>query len=165
MFCRWLTTQGGLGEEEQVYANVQTLLQTLQLAKQAGRVPAWPVDMARHGFRMLTEAEWEVSCRAGTRTSWSFGEDVDLLNRYAWFGAKTEVGISQVRLKRPNPRGLFDMHGNVSEWCHDGYAKSYLEFSTKDPIAPEPKEFRVTRSGALLIKLLSCGLLAVAACS
>ncbi len=79
-------------------------------------------------YRLPTEAEWEFCCRAGTTTRYSFGDDTGLLNDYAWWGglvlfdessAAGEVYPHRVARKSPNAWALFDMHGNVSEWCAD----------------------------------------------
>ncbi|MBT5122983.1 MAG: formylglycine-generating enzyme family protein, partial [Planctomycetaceae bacterium] len=76
-------------------------------------------------YRLPTEAEWEYACRAGTETAWSFGNDEKELGDYAW-NLKNAYDIGkgyahQVGQKRPNAFGLYDMHGNVYEWCHDYY--------------------------------------------
>jgi formylglycine-generating enzyme required for sulfatase activity len=73
------------------------------------------------GYRMPTEAEWEYACRAGSQAGYSFGEPAELLERYGWF-ARNSLGQSQpVALLKPNDLGLFDMHGNVYQWSHNGY--------------------------------------------
>ena len=70
-------------------------------------------------YRLPTEAEWEYACRAGTTTRWSFGDDVSKLKEYAWYVESIPYGLHDVAKKLTNPWGLYDMHGNVSEWVQD----------------------------------------------
>ncbi len=78
-------------------------------------------DRTADGYRLLTEAEWEYACRAGTQTRWSCGDDEKDLERYAWFAANAKDAPQPVGQKEANRWGLYDMHGNVREWCWDWY--------------------------------------------
>ena len=104
---------------------------------------------ANEEYRLPTEAEREYACRAGTKTVFSFGNDEKQLGEYAWFdGNAKNVGeqyAHKVGLKKPNPWGLHDMHGNVWEWCSDWYDRK-LSGGT-DPVGPEEGSLRVVRGG------------------
>ncbi|MDA0745730.1 MAG: formylglycine-generating enzyme family protein [bacterium] len=96
-------------------------------------------------YRLPTEAEWEYACRAGTATAWSFGDSPSRLSSHAWFG---DVYAHEVGKKSPNPWELYDMHGNVWEFCEDRYSTSYdTDSPSVDPTGPSEGNFRVVRGG------------------
>jgi formylglycine-generating enzyme required for sulfatase activity/tRNA A-37 threonylcarbamoyl transferase component Bud32 len=104
-------------------------------------------------YRLPTEAEWEWCCRAGTTTEYSFGDDESSLSEYAWFDGnayyKDQTYAHAVRQKKPNPFGLYDMHGNVWEWCEDWFDDEYYSSSPGiDPTGPSSGSSRVSRGGS-----------------
>ena len=101
------------------------------------------------GYRLPTEAEWEYAARAETTTAWSCGSVADCLYEIAWFGPRTSLGPSAVGRKQPNDWGLYDMVGNVWEWCWDWYDDSYYPSEPSfDPLGPETGLYRVVRGGS-----------------
>ncbi len=104
-------------------------------------------------YRLPTEAEWEHACRAGTKTAWNFGDDAGQLADYAWYEANAYQDGGQyahpVGQKLPNEWGLYDMHGNVWEWCQDWYARyGGRQMASVDPAGPKKGRHHVWRGGA-----------------
>lgn len=125
------------------------------------------VDESANGFRLPTEAQWEYSCRAGSKTAYYWGKSAswDVAAKYSWhmFNAgqkRYSEGrfwwvkyhkVKKTGTKAPNRFGLHDMNGNVSEWCYDRYAGGYKNISEKDPVTDSGDYiYRVARGGSML---------------
>jgi formylglycine-generating enzyme required for sulfatase activity len=120
-------------------------LSELPEEKKAGRV-----------YRLPSEAEWEYSCRAGSKTTFSFGESSESLGDYAWYKKNSKSETHPVGEKNPNAWGLYDMHGNVWEWCSDWYASYYTKDAVTDPVGPGESLGHVIRGGCWINKPEHC---------
>ena len=115
-----------------------------QQERSAGRLPSGYI------YRPPTEAEWEYACRAGTTTRFSYGDDLGYtqLGQWAWYRENSGGKTHPVGQKRPNPWGLYDMHGNVWEWCQDRWAFSLPGGNVTDPRGSSSGSDRVLRGGS-----------------
>ncbi len=100
-------------------------------------------------YRLPSEAEWEFACRAGSVTKDAPGGKEDEFGDYAWYDANSDRKTHSVATKKPNAWGLYDMHGNVSEWCQDWY-DDYPEAVAIDPKGPSSGQHKVLRGGSWL---------------
>jgi len=111
-------------------------LSELPAEKEAGNV-----------YRLPTEAEWEYACRARTTTKFSFGDDESDSDDYGWYSENSDQKTHPVGSKLPNAWGLYDMHGNVWEWCQD-WEEDYPSGSVTDPSGATSGSYRVFRGGS-----------------
>ena len=106
-------------------------------------------DFQAKGYRLPTEAEWEYACRAGSYKERFFGSDERKLRNYAWYAENSLERTHPVGQKQPNPFGLYDIYGNVAEWCNDVYSEDYYKVSSaRNPRGPEEGDLQVLRGGA-----------------
>ncbi len=136
------------------YCNARSRLEKLQPCYD---LQTWQCDFNANGYRLPTEAEWEYACRAGTKTAYFFGNAPLKLKDYAWFDENSGAKPRPVAQKQPNPWGLYDMYGNVWEWCHDFYQVDYYQESPEEnPKGPKTGETKVVRGGAWKFSADSC---------
>ncbi len=123
-----------------------------QRERAGGRLPEG------YAYRLPTEAEWEYACRAGTTTRFSYGDDKSYaqVGDYAWFTGNSDSGTHPVGTKRPNPWGLFDMHGGVWEWCLDRWQGFLPGGSLTNLPGPAEGSLRVARGGSWLYDAKIC---------
>lgn len=131
------------------YCNERSRLEGLSLCYNEKTVD-WDCDYSANGYRLPTEAEWEYAARAGTQGDYDFGSP-DKLRQYAWFAENSEEKTHVVGLKKPNAWGLYDLYGNVSNWCEDVYSPTYYQDSPATdptgPPSPGKDVLRVMRGG------------------
>jgi formylglycine-generating enzyme required for sulfatase activity len=139
-FCRWLSEQEKLDSKEMCYPKVEEIGNGMELPRDL---------LARTGYRLPTEAEWEFAARAGARTSRAYGAAVELLGNYAWYGTNSDAQPHPVGQLKPNDLGMFDIYGNAWEWCQNRPMLNGPElggFLEEEVILD--KQVRVLRGGA-----------------
>ena len=122
------------------------------------KLSALPAEQAAgRTYRLPTEAEWEYACRAGTTTPYNYGQNASNLTDYGWYRGNAEQ-IQAIAGKQCNQWGLFDMYGNVSEWCNDIYSAEYYGNAPtdKNPRCPTTGPHRVLRGGNFMSQASSC---------
>jgi len=155
---RW---KGGRNPVEQIrwsdavkYCNARSRQEGLQPCYDLN---TWECDFEANGYRLSTEAEWEYACRAGTTTAYFFGNDPSKLKDYAWIDTNSGGKPQPVGRKLPNPWGLYDMCGNVWEWCNDFYKVDYYQENLQEnPRGPQTGDTKVVRGGAWKFSAESC---------
>lgn len=108
-YCRWLSDEEMIPENQMCYPAVPDITDQIVLPQET---------LLRNGYRLLTEPEWEYACRAGSVTPWFFGSNESHAEQFAWSLLNSMDHVRSVGFLRPNEFGLFDMSGNVAEWCH-----------------------------------------------
>jgi formylglycine-generating enzyme required for sulfatase activity len=132
LFCNWLSGQEGR-----------------EVCYEATGDREFKYHSSKNGYRLLTEAEWEYACRARTTTTYSFGRDSKWFSEHGVVAEHKNLHSSPVASRLPNGFGLFDMHGNISEWTWDWFAPYDQEDAT-NPTGPLNGSRRVVRGGAFL---------------
>jgi formylglycine-generating enzyme required for sulfatase activity len=115
-YCNWLSAQEKIPKDQWCYSDEG--------------MKAKPNYRSLSGYRLPTEVEWEYACRAGALTAWAHGSDEALVGHYAWYSVNSNQTMHPVGSLKPNALGLFDMHGNASQWCQDVYGEQdnkYIE--------------------------------------
>ncbi len=141
LFCNWLSRKDG---RTPCYERTGKQVK-VKLGKNEYEHEIWRLVADAPGYRLPTEAEWEYACRAGTTTEFASGSDEETLRKYAVFQAGRTASVGS---KLPNGWGLFDMHGNVMEWCWDGYEKYDAKSPAVDPTGASAVRNRVIRGGS-----------------
>ena len=151
LYCNWLSVREGrrpcytpLGEKK-----------IIKWANEDFYLDEWHCDFTADGYRLPTEAEWECAARAGSNGDFCFGSDEDLLPQYAWFIVNGKSRTWPGGAKLPNAWGLFDVHGNVWEWCWD-WMGVYSAGSATAPTGPTEGLGRVVRGGSFNHSATDC---------
>ena len=136
------------------YCNARSRLEGLGPAYD---LETWECNFDTDGYRLPTEAEWEYAARAGTGTRYFFGDQASKMPVFAWTKQNARGRTHPVGKKHPNPWGLYDIYGNVWEWCHDLYAPDYYKKAgPRNPRGPTTGKTRVVRGGCWNWRAVNC---------
>jgi formylglycine-generating enzyme required for sulfatase activity len=138
-YCRWLSDREDIAEDQMCYPPLADIKSGMKLADDYFR---------RTGYRLATEQEWELACRAGTVTSRYYGEPDELLGFYASYEGNSKNRLQPSGVRKPSDLGLFDMLGNTMEWCH-GIADAGPAQDGRDVAIIRDDVARVTRGGGI----------------
>ncbi len=151
--AQYIDLTWGMGRDSKQPTNSMSQAATIMYCK-------WLYNKTGVFYRLPTEAEWEHACRAGTTNAYSFGNDVQRLKEHGYFKENSGGKFQKVGQLKPNAWGLYDMHGNLSEWTLDQYdpiAYQKLSEKAEDPINPPgPRYPRVVRGGSYLSEAKEC---------
>lgn len=144
-YCRWLSEQEGIPEDQMCFPPISEI-------KLGMKMPS--LYLSRTGYRLPTELEWEHACRAGATTNYHFGSGSELLGQFAWHLGNSRSRAWPVGQLKPNDLGLFDMHGNIMEWClgpgmpSDSALRGKVEWYREESNEIQDTNLRPVRGGA-----------------
>ncbi|MBT7817628.1 MAG: SUMF1/EgtB/PvdO family nonheme iron enzyme, partial [Polaribacter sp.] len=136
-YCNWLNEQEDIPKDQWCY-------EPNDKGEYAEGMNIAADFLSRTGYRLPTDEEWEFMCRAGSTSTYGFGEPSELLRRYAWYIGNSESHLWSVGMQLPNRYGAFDMHGNAYEWCHSLYSSP----AGQGDMEVKPSDRRVLRGGS-----------------
>jgi len=149
-YCNWLSEKEEIAEDQRCYVPNEK-------GEFAEGMKVKANALSLLGYRLPTEAEWELACRAGSVTAWSMGEAEDLLGKYAWYVVNSRSRSRPVGSLRPNDLGLFDLHGNAWEWCQNRFEEFIDTINDHPEDKVDNKSSRSLRGGAFGVVPLVVG--------
>lgn len=147
-YCRWLSDREGIDKDQMCYPEIDKIKPGMTL----------PADyLTRTGYRLPSESEWEYACRANATTSRYYGQADELLGQYAWYINTSDDTTWPVGSLKPNDMGLFDMQGNVQEWCQEAFVNynsiyRVVSQDREDTAPPKDSVRRLLRGGSFGIR-------------